>query len=93
MTIYAADMPWGETLRIRANLAEASTPIEYEGNPGEWVSTQYQTASAQHCSTRAMTLVIEMLGSDWYGYEDDALADVLDDLDVYDCETAAEDAA
>lgn len=50
-------------LTIRADLAQASAPIQYRGDE-EWVSTPYQTADARHSETRALDLVETWLESD-----------------------------
>ncbi len=71
-TTYTLDLPWGETLRMSADLSQASAPIQYEGaERDEWMSTPYQTADARHDETRAMRLVLEYLGREYYAAPDD----------------------
>lgn len=68
---YTAQMPWGDTLTISADLTQASAPIlyagpeEYEGEKN-WVSTPYQTADARHREVHAMMLAVEYAGAEWY---------------------------
>lgn len=65
--VYTYTMPWGERLHIRADLSEASAPIQFESAGDErWISTPYQTADAGHHETTMLQLVIEYLGSEWY---------------------------
>jgi hypothetical protein len=67
MTIYKYEMPWGETLKIKANLSEASAPIRVEGDePGTWRSTPYQTADARHREMEMLRLVVQYIGPEWY---------------------------
>jgi len=63
--IYEWALSTGETLRIRANLAEASAPILYEAD-GDWYSTPYQSADARHRPSEALRLVLAYLGPDYY---------------------------
>ncbi len=65
MSVYECDLPTGETLRILANLAEASSPIMYEAD-GIWYSTPYQSADARHRPAEALRLVLAYLGPDYY---------------------------
>lgn len=58
-------LPTGETLRILANLAEASSPIMYEAD-GSWYATPYQSADARHRPAEALRLVLAYLGPDYY---------------------------
>lgn len=62
---YEWDLPTGETLRIRADLAEAGAPILYEAD-GVWYSTPYQSADARHRPSEALKLVLAYLGPDYY---------------------------
>lgn len=77
-TTYTYRMPWGEVLKIRADLSQASAPIQIEGDEDEWTTTQYQTADARHREQDMLRLVIESLGRDWYGYEDGDLDAAID---------------
>lgn len=63
--VYEWDLPTGETLRIRADLADASAPILYEAD-GDWYSTPYQSADARHRPAEALRLVLSYLGPDYY---------------------------
>lgn len=65
MAKYTADLGF-DKLVFFANFAEASAPIYYEGPDGEQVSTPYQTADACHDADRALRLIVEHLGSDYY---------------------------
>jgi len=66
-SIYTFVMSWGETLRIRVDLAQASAPIEYEGaDEDEWITTPWQTADARHDKWRALRLVLQHIGPGWY---------------------------
>lgn len=67
--IYTYRLPGGERLRLRANLAEASAPIEYWG-ADEWVSTGYQTADALHEPREMLRLHLQSFGHDYYGTPD-----------------------
>ena len=67
MSVYKFRMSWGEVLRIRANLVEASAPIQMENAEGEWYSTPYQTADARHDKAAMLRLIVRYLGSEWYG--------------------------
>lgn len=79
MATYSYTMPWGETLRISADLAQASAPILVEGaEEDDWQSTPYQTADARHRERDMVRLVIGHLGREWYGEADpDELADAI----------------
>lgn len=79
---YTAEMPWGESLTISAELANASSPIHYMTDDGDFVSTPFQTADARHDMRRAMRIAIEFLGSDWYANPDDDRDDdeIVDDI-------------
>ena len=70
MAIYTYRMPWGEILKIKADLSQASAPIQIEGDEGEWTTTQYQTADARHREQDMLRLAVECLGPDWYGHGD-----------------------
>ena len=63
--VYAWTLPTGETLRIRADLADASAPIQYEAE-GVWYATPYQSADARHRPAGALRLVLAYLGPDFY---------------------------
>jgi len=63
--VYSWSLHTGETLRIRANLADASAPILYEAD-GVWYSTPYQSADARHRPQEALRLVLIYLGPDYY---------------------------
>lgn len=86
MTIYTVQI--FETFRFRADLAQASAPIEYEGADGEWVTTQYQTADACHDVGRAARLALSACGRDYFAApgderdDDEILDELLDGVDV-----------
>jgi hypothetical protein len=65
MTIYECRFDF-DTIRIRCDFSEASSPIEYAGDGGEWHSTPYQCADARHSATRAAEIVTAYLGSDYW---------------------------
>ena len=69
-TTYTYRMPWGETLRISADLSQATAPISYEGldlgDGAEWTQTPYQTADARHDEREMLRLVVDHLGAEWY---------------------------
>jgi len=50
----------GETIEIRADFAQASSPLEVRYDGGDWVGTQYQVADARHRESEALRLVLEM---------------------------------
>jgi hypothetical protein len=70
MEVYSYRMPWGEVLRIGADLVRAERSIYYQageehGEP-HWVPTPYQTADARHCAPEMLALVVAYLGAEWY---------------------------
>jgi hypothetical protein len=70
LTTYTYKMTWGETLRIRADLVQASAPIQVandDDEDGGWTSIPYQTADARHRQSDMLSLVIRYLGHEWYG--------------------------
>jgi hypothetical protein len=75
MVTYETVMPWGETLRISADLTQAAATIYYSAGDGgdeeQWVCTPYQTADARHRAHNAVMLVIGYLGRSWYAAPDD----------------------
>ena len=77
METYTYRMPWGETLRIRADLSQAAANIMVEGDDGVFCCTPYQTADARHREKDMLRLVVRHLGAEWYwdgtGDRDDAL--------------------
>lgn len=74
--IYTYEMPWGETLKIKANLEENHADILIEGvKPGTWDSTPFNTASAHHDERTMLRLVVGYLGSEWYARRDSHLSD------------------
>ena len=92
MTMYTTTMPWGEELRISANLVEAGTSISYYTDDGERVSTPFQTADAGHRPHAAMMLIIGYLGAEWYQDDNDhrddhneVLSDLSDEIEVSAC--------
>jgi len=91
--VYEWALPTGETLRIRADLAAASAPIQYEAD-GVWYSTPYQSADARHRPAEALRLVLAYLGPDYYRDPTDDRTDeeILDDI-VEAAEEAEEEAA
>lgn len=56
-------------MRLRADLAEASAPVEYWSGD-EWVSAGYQVADAQHRPGGMLRLHLERSGHDYYGSPD-----------------------
>lgn len=50
---------WGDTFRLRANWAEASSQVERETEDG-WKQTGYQVADFCHSPERAMRRELEM---------------------------------
>jgi hypothetical protein len=48
----------GETIEIRADFAQASSPIQARHDGGEWVSTPFQVADARHRRRNALKLVL-----------------------------------
>jgi hypothetical protein len=98
--IYETVMPWGETLRISADLTQAGANIYYsagDGDDGEqWDCTPYQTADARHREHDAVMLVIGYLGRSWYAAPDDdrnadaILAEIGDEIDVEAVEEQAD---
>lgn len=80
-TIYTARLPWGETLKISADLSQASAPISYkDGN--EWIGTPFQTADARHNECSAIRLILDWFGPGYYRDPDDDRDpdDVLDEI-------------
>jgi len=54
-------MPWGESIKMKTNLSEASAPIMVDFCAGNgWEYTQYQTADASHSVSQAVGLVSEL---------------------------------
>jgi hypothetical protein len=53
MATYEATI-WGETYRMRADFAEASSPIQTQDAEGNWISTPYQVADFGHRPQDAM---------------------------------------
>lgn len=47
----------GDTMTIRADFAQASSPIEYMNHNGNWDTTPLQVADAKHDFRRAAVLV------------------------------------
>lgn len=73
MSEYTIKLRFGDTLRVEANLAEASAPIKIiNDHDGDWrceetvTSTPYQTADARHDVRRMARLVLQFLGSDYW---------------------------
>jgi hypothetical protein len=79
--VYAWALPWGETLRIQADLADARAPIRYEAD-GSWYTTPYRSADARHRPAEALRLVLAYLGPDYYRDPADDRTDeeILDDI-------------
>ena len=48
----------GETIEIRADFAQASSPIEVRYDGGKWKTTQYQVADTNHDHRKALALVL-----------------------------------
>jgi len=50
----------GEIIEIRADFAQASSPLEVRYDGGDWVGTQYQVADARHRESEALRLVLAL---------------------------------
>jgi hypothetical protein len=48
----------GETIEIRADFAQASSPIQARYDGGDWEPTPYQVADARHRNRTALRLVL-----------------------------------
>lgn len=80
MTVYTVTLPF-DRLKIRADLSQASSPIQYladgDDDDRHWVPTPYQVADARHDEVEAAVLAVKYLGSEYYLDP----ADDSDDLD------------
>jgi hypothetical protein len=74
-TIYTAKLPWGEALKISADLSQASAPISYQDGK-EWISTPFQTADARHDASNAVRLILDWFGPAYYMEDGNDGADV-----------------
>lgn len=64
-TDYTVRLTFG-TLTVRANLAEASAPIQIVDAEGDATSTGYQTADARHEVREMARLAVLSCGRDYY---------------------------
>jgi hypothetical protein len=48
----------GQTVEIKADFAQASSPIEVCYDGGKWQMTNYQVADARHDTRQALVLVL-----------------------------------
>lgn len=80
-TTYSADLGF-DTFRFRCDLAQAASPLLTQDAEGEWHSTPYQVADARHDRYRALRLLVEYSGRDYYAAPDDCREDseILDEL-------------
>ncbi len=65
---------WGQTYRVRANWAQASSPVEVQYEDGDWMGDPHgrQVADFRHWPERAMR--------DWIAAgEDDSATDDIDE--------------
>ncbi len=53
----------GDTLKIKADFAQASCPIMIGTESGGWTSTPFQVADARHCHRKAAVIVNRWLES------------------------------
>jgi|LakMenEpi03Aug12_release.lakeMendotaPanAssembly.Ray.scaffolds.fasta_scaffold06344_4 hypothetical protein len=53
----------GDTLKIKANFAQAACPLMIGTADGGWTSTPFQVADARHCHRKAAVLVNNWLES------------------------------
>lgn len=87
MSIYSADLGF-DMFRFRCDFAQASSPLLTQDADGEWHSTPYQVADARHDRYRALRLLVEYSGRDYYAAPDDwredseILDELLGDVDV-----------
>lgn len=86
-TTYAIKLTFA-TIYMRANLAEASSPIyvsccDDSGGPSEddWSATAYQTADARHREHEAAILAVISQGREWWCAPEDMSLDI--DPDEY----------
>lgn len=70
-----------ESVRVRANLVDASAPILIVDNDDEEITsaTGYQTADARHREMEMAVLAVRSLGRDWWSDP----SDTIDDEDAY----------
>jgi hypothetical protein len=77
MTTYTTEL-WGDTHRMAANFAEASCPIQFEDEDGNWIGNGKQVADYRHHPSAAMRDYLEelarMSGADLAEDEDVAAA-------------------
>jgi hypothetical protein len=70
-TEYTYKMPWGEKVKIRANLSDAGAPILVRGEDA-WVTTPYRTADARHKEREMLRLVLRWESRGDSGIDEDA---------------------
>lgn len=81
MSTFSADLGF-DIVRFSCDLAQASSPIRVQDGDGDWQSTPYQVADARHDEYRALRLVVEYSGRDYYADPNDSRSDdeILDDI-------------
>lgn len=52
----------GMTIELRANFAEASSPIQVRHNDGRWWTTVFQVSDAKHDPRNALLLILHWEG-------------------------------
>jgi hypothetical protein len=52
----------GSTIELRANFAEASSPIQVRHNGGHWWTTVFQVADSKHDPRNALLLILHWEG-------------------------------
>ena len=57
MTIYETKC-WGDTYAIRADWAQAASPVQQRDDDGQWIPTGWQVANVRHSSELAMRRVL-----------------------------------
>ena len=77
-TIYTINLGFDQ-LRVRADLNQASAPIEVFGDE-DFVPTQFQTADARHRVSEMARLAVRAMGPDYWL---DPSSDYPDDEDAY----------
>jgi len=81
---YRYRLPWGETLWINADLAEASAPIVVRGED-EDIPTGLQTADVRHSEREMLRAVLQWCGPAGYRADGDDRDDgeILDEIVDY----------
>lgn len=79
--VYEWSLPSGETLKLRANLADAGAPIHYEAE-GCWHALPYRSGNALHRPREALRLALTYFGPDYYRDPTDDRSDdeILNDI-------------